>query len=72
LTELNIDGFSLDILGFTQDEIDALMNGSDVPESSSIEVDVDDFHMGAKCPRCGFEFDPKSGAHHDDEPADEE
>jgi hypothetical protein len=44
LTELNIDGFSLDILGFTQEEIDGVLN-ADEPASVSPKVwtvDVDE------------------------------
>lgn len=29
-------------------------------ESSAKEIDVDGFSMQCKCPRCGFEFDPKT------------
>ena len=29
-------------------------------EGSTEEVDIDDFNMGCKCPRCGMEFDPKA------------
>lgn len=28
-------------------------------ESSSSEIDTDDFKMQCACPKCGFEFDPK-------------
>jgi len=28
------------------------------PESSTEEINTDDFSMQCKCPRCGFEFDP--------------
>jgi hypothetical protein len=28
------------------------------PESSTEEINADDFNMQCKCPRCGFEFDP--------------
>jgi len=30
----------------------------DAPESSTKEINTDDFNMQAKCPKCGFEFDP--------------
>ena len=29
------------------------------PESSTQEIDPEEFEMGCQCPRCGFEFDPK-------------
>jgi hypothetical protein len=28
------------------------------PESSTEEINTDEFNMQCKCPRCGFEFDP--------------
>lgn len=31
---------------------------SKVAESSSKEIDVDEFSMQCQCPKCGFEFDP--------------
>jgi ParB-like chromosome segregation protein Spo0J len=66
LTELLVDGLNLESLGFATDELDRLLNPPDnlPPVSSSVEVDVDSFEMGAKCPRCGFEFDPATGSHH--------
>jgi len=44
LTELNIDGFSLDILGFTQEEIDGVLNADEpAPVSPKVwTVDVDE------------------------------
>jgi hypothetical protein len=30
------------------------------PASSSEEIDVEDFELENKCPRCGFEFNPKA------------
>jgi len=64
LTELLVDGLNLESLGFATDELDRLLNPPEPPVSSSVEVDVDSFEMGAKCPRCGFEFDPATGSHH--------
>jgi ParB-like chromosome segregation protein Spo0J len=64
LTELLVDGLNLESLGFATDELDRLLNPPEPPVSSSVEVDVDSFEMGAKCPRCGFEFDPATSSHH--------
>ena len=59
LTELQIDGVSLESLGFDSAEIDRLINQGDMfPESSAEEIDPDDFNLGTCCPKCGFEFDP--------------
>ena len=71
LAELKIDGLSLESLGFATDELDRLLNPPEPPVSSSVEVDVDSFEMCAKCPRCGFEFDPATGSHHAEGDADE-
>lgn len=30
------------------------------PKSTSHEIDVDGMQMSCKCPKCGFEFDPKN------------
>ena len=50
--------------GFLEQEVRALtdryMASGEVPESSAKEIDVDGFDMQCKCPRCGFEFDPKA------------
>lgn len=32
------------------------------PKSSTEEIDTEQFELGCKCPRCGFEFDPPSQA----------
>lgn len=50
--------------GFDESELAKLLDELDetpvVPPSSAKEVDVDDFEMDHKCPRCGFEFDDKT------------
>ena len=67
LTELRIDDFDLSLLGFDVPELDKLLNGHDEPpESQTQEVDVDAFQMECRCPRCGFEFDPKQTAARDE------
>lgn len=57
LSALRIDEFDMGLLGFDEAEIDRLLDGAEPPESSTKEVDPDDYQMGTKCPRCGFEFD---------------
>ena len=60
--ELEELGFDLDLTGFTLDEIEALNIDESPypehePESSTQEIDPDDYQMGHTCPKCGFEFD---------------
>lgn len=60
--ELEELGFDLELTGFGLDEIEALSIGEPPypehePDSSSKEIDPDDFEMGHTCPKCGFEFD---------------
>jgi ParB-like chromosome segregation protein Spo0J len=47
--------------GFTDEELEELLNEPSLEESpsSTEEVDVDGMKMECTCPRCGFEFDPK-------------
>ena len=63
LRALQSEEFDVEAAGFTGEEIDQMINklGSDViAESSAKEIDPDDFELGNKCPRCGFEFNAKS------------
>ena len=63
LAELDAGGFKLDLTGFDGDDLTRAMFGADAidaPESSAKEIDTDDYEMGHKCPRCGFEFDAKT------------
>ena len=60
--ELGDHGFDLDLIGFDSAEIDALLSqasGGEAtpPQSSAKEINTDDYQMGHRCPRCGFEFD---------------
>lgn len=62
LTELKAEDFNLDLTGFDADELAGIdLNGEpeSLPDSSATEIDPDDYQMGCKCPRCGFEFDDK-------------
>ena len=60
--DLKAEGFDLDLTGFDADElagIDLNSEPESAPASSATEIDTDDYQMGCKCPRCGFEFDDK-------------
>lgn len=62
LTDLHSDAFDMALLGFGPHELEIAMGlevDLPVPESSSKEIDPDDYNMGCKCPKCGFEFDDK-------------
>jgi ParB-like chromosome segregation protein Spo0J len=58
-----LDGldFDLGLIGFDVGELDKLLalsvTDDTPPESSTKEIDPDDYDMGHRCPRCGFEFD---------------
>ena len=63
LSDLHADEFDMALLGFDADELAKLLEMEDntqdeEPDSSSKEIDPDDFEMQCKCPRCQFEFDP--------------
>lgn len=58
--DLKADGFNLELTGFDEGELLGVdLPGDDYPDSSSKEINPDDYQMGCKCPRCGFEFDDK-------------
>ena len=64
LHELNAADFDMELIGFDASELSSAMNldsliEQDAPESSSKEIDPDDYKMGCMCPKCGFEFDDK-------------
>lgn len=61
LEDLRMADFDLGTLAFDEGEIDRLMNLPDdaPPDSSAKEIDPDQYQMGCRCPRCGFEFDDK-------------
>lgn len=64
LHELNAADFDMALLGFGAGELSAAMGLDSLPdqsepESSSKEIDPDDYKMGCVCPKCGFEFDNK-------------
>ena len=62
LDELGELGFDLELTGFSIGEISNLSFDESPypehePESSTQEIDTDDYQMGHTCPKCGFEFD---------------
>ena len=64
LGELHAADFDMALLGFDAGELSAAMGldslpPEEAPESSSKEIDPDDYKMGCMCPKCGFEFDDK-------------
>ena len=64
LGELNAADFDMALIGFDAGELSAAMGldslpDNSEPESSSKEIDPDDYKMGCMCPKCGFEFDNK-------------
>ena len=64
LHELNAADFDMALIGFDAGELSAAMGldslpDQNEPESSSKEIDPDDYKMGCMCPKCGFEFDNK-------------
>lgn len=59
LDELHALDFNMELIGFDAAELESAMEINADVESSAKEIDVDDFAMQCKCPRCGMEFDPK-------------
>jgi ParB-like chromosome segregation protein Spo0J len=60
LQDLDAQGFDLTLTGFEFGEMAALFDEGIAPDSSTQEIDPDDYEMGCTCPKCGFEFDPKT------------
>jgi len=63
LADLHEADFDMDLLGFDAADLSIAMGFEDqlaAPESSSKEIDPDDYQMGHTCPKCGFEFDAKA------------
>jgi hypothetical protein len=62
LGALKVEGFDLALTGFGEGELVAFFAvgaGGAEPESSTQEINPDDYEMQCACPKCGFEFDPK-------------
>ena len=63
LADLHGANFDMDLLGFDAADLSQAMGFEDqvaAPESSTKEIDPDDYKMGHTCPKCGFEFDAKT------------
>jgi len=60
LDDLKEFDFDLELIGFTLDEIMNYNIDDSYPESSTKEINPDDYKMGCVCPKCGFEFDDKT------------
>lgn len=58
-SELTSENFNVELTGFISGEIAGLtFEEKDLyPDSSTQEIDPDDYNMGHRCPKCGFEFD---------------
>lgn len=55
-------GFDLSLTGFDDVELgNMFLDGEDLtePDSSTKEIDTDEYEMSCICPKCGFEFDDK-------------
>lgn len=59
--DLRLEGFNLELTGFDSSAISGIESiGTFEPESSTQEIDPDDYQMNTRCPRCGFEFDEQA------------
>jgi ParB-like chromosome segregation protein Spo0J len=56
LSDLHADEFDLAVLGFDAGELEKLLGFENKPDSSTEEINPDEFQLGCKCPKCGFEF----------------
>lgn len=60
--ELEEMDFDIELTGFDDIELgNMFLDGEDLtePDSSTKEIDVDEYEMSCICPKCGFEFDDK-------------
>lgn len=62
--DLEAADFDISLLGFDPGELSAAMRlnsppDQSAPESSTKEIDPDDYKMDCICPKCGFEFNDK-------------
>ena len=55
--DLEAMDFDLELTGFSLDEIEAFDFESTEKESSTKEIDPDEYELKNTCPRCGFEYD---------------
>jgi len=59
LDDLKKLDFDLKLTGFDDHELLLHEQSFIEPESSTKEIDPDDYQLNHRCPRCGFEFDDK-------------
>jgi ParB-like chromosome segregation protein Spo0J len=57
LGDLDAAGFDLSLTGFDLGELASMFDQPVVPDSSTKEIDPDEYAMDHRCPKCGFEFD---------------
>lgn len=60
LKDLEDMKFDLTLTGFDLGEMTMMFDEPVTPDSSTQEIDPDDYNMECTCPKCGFEFDPKT------------
>lgn len=68
IDSLKEENFDYLMVGFTDDDLaaavgstyQALTGEQETPASSAQELDPDQYEMGHRCPRCGFEFDEQA------------
>jgi hypothetical protein len=60
LKDLDEMKFDLTLTGFDLGEMTLMFDEAVAPESSTQEIDPDNYNMECTCPKCGFEFDPKT------------
>lgn len=59
LSELDELNFNIELTGFEKIELANLFDeyeNNDIPESSTKEIDTDEYSLEHTCPKCGFEF----------------
>lgn len=62
IADLRLDDVDLELLGFDDAGLRDLLGENDAgdmtpDETSTKEIDPDDYQMELRCPKCGFEFD---------------
>lgn len=69
LQDLAALDYDLALVGWDGEELARLLDGplddpgdDTEPDSSTKEIDPDEYQLGHRCPRCGFEFDDASQA----------
>jgi hypothetical protein len=60
ISDLDLEGFDLKLTGFDPAVLGDIYDNNanqEEKESSTKEIDLNEFNMECKCPKCGFEFD---------------